>query len=50
MNFSLELSDYWALSLVHASCKLQSGYENYSLPYREQGKLLNYWTLWCIKG
>ena len=24
MNFSLELSDYWAFSLVHAACKLQS--------------------------
>ena len=24
INFSLELSDYWALSLVHAACKLQS--------------------------
>ena len=24
MNFSLELSDYWAFLLVHAACKLQS--------------------------
>ena len=24
MNFSLELSDYWAFSLVHAACKLHS--------------------------
>ena len=24
INFSLELSDYWAFSLVHAACKLQS--------------------------
>ena len=24
MNFSLELSDYWAFSLMHAACKLQS--------------------------
>ena len=24
MNFSLELSDYWAFSLVHAASKLQS--------------------------
>ena len=35
MNLSLELSDYWAFSLVHAACtcKLQSGCENYSLTF-----------------
>ena len=33
MKFYLELSDYWAFSLVHAACKLQSGCENYSLTF-----------------
>ena len=34
MNFSLELSDYWAFSLMHAACKLQSvGCENYRLAF-----------------
>ena len=29
MNFSLELSNYWAFSLVHAACKPECGCENY---------------------